>query len=265
MIKGHEKEFGGKLVSYAQNAEDIKLYGYFHNIKQPGFYVDIGANHPVNDSVTKFFYLRGWRGINIEPQMRLYELLKVDRPKDKNLAIGISDKAEVAVLRQYAGDGLSTFSEEHKKGYENADSPLFNNYSEVKLKLKTLEEILAKFSKNIEVHFLKVDVEGFEYKTLKGNNWKKNRPWVICIESTGQDKRWVNILSKARYIKHLSDGLNDYYVAQEHSELIQNYRAVTSSESIRFDIVDMPALRYLGYFGVVRRAIVKRLALFNSD
>ena len=45
----------GKLVSYAQNREDVILNGYFVDMKKPGFYVDIGANHPIEDSVTKFF------------------------------------------------------------------------------------------------------------------------------------------------------------------------------------------------------------------
>lgn len=30
------------------------------------FYVDVGANEPDAESVTKLFYLQGWHGINIE-------------------------------------------------------------------------------------------------------------------------------------------------------------------------------------------------------
>jgi hypothetical protein len=34
--------------------------------KQKGFYVDVGAYHPFLFSNTYIFYLRGWRGINID-------------------------------------------------------------------------------------------------------------------------------------------------------------------------------------------------------
>ena len=39
-------------ISYAQNFEDIFLAGILKDIEN-GFYVDVGANHPVQDSVTK--------------------------------------------------------------------------------------------------------------------------------------------------------------------------------------------------------------------
>ena len=35
--------------------------------KRSGFYVDVGAGHPTEDSVTRHFYDLGWRGINVEP------------------------------------------------------------------------------------------------------------------------------------------------------------------------------------------------------
>jgi hypothetical protein len=55
----------GKTVSYAQNYEDILLGRALR--KSEGFYIDVGANHPVFHSVTKLFHDRGWRGINVEP------------------------------------------------------------------------------------------------------------------------------------------------------------------------------------------------------
>ena len=54
------------FISYAQNFEDVILWRAFKNL-QNGFYVDVGANDPINDSVTQAFYEKGWRGINIEP------------------------------------------------------------------------------------------------------------------------------------------------------------------------------------------------------
>ncbi len=68
-------------ISYAQNREDIIIDAFFKG-KSSGFYVDVGANHPVVDSVTKLFYQKGWNGINIEPNPRMASLLIADRPRD---------------------------------------------------------------------------------------------------------------------------------------------------------------------------------------
>lgn len=54
------------FVSYAQNFEDVMLNRCFGKQKT-GFYIDIGAAWPQVDSVTHAFYLKGWRGINVEP------------------------------------------------------------------------------------------------------------------------------------------------------------------------------------------------------
>lgn len=69
----------GRRISFAQNGEDIRLLRAF--IEQPtGFWVDVGANHPINDSVTKLFSLRGWRGINVEPVKNFFTFSqRIDR------------------------------------------------------------------------------------------------------------------------------------------------------------------------------------------
>lgn len=54
------------MISYAQNFEDVMLWRALKHVKK-GFYVDVGAWSPDNDSVTRFFYENGWHGINIEP------------------------------------------------------------------------------------------------------------------------------------------------------------------------------------------------------
>jgi FkbM family methyltransferase len=259
VYKHHELGFGDKLVSYAQNAEDMRLYGYFYKLNSPGFYVDIGANHPLHDSVTRFYYLRGWRGINIEPQADLCELLIADRPNDINLAIGLSDKDEQKTLRKYKSDGLSTYSDAYKSSYEAADVSGTKDYIELKSTLTTLDKVLSKYAKRKPIHFLKVDVEGFEYKVLKGNNWKMYRPWVICVESTGRDKRWQKILQTAGYTEHIFDGLNSYFVDKEKYKLIEDYRTFTASEFVRYDLMNTLPIKTFGFAGAARRR------LFNRD
>ena len=63
-----------RIITYSQYNEDIILTALLSDIKK-GFYVDVGANYPETDSVTKKFYLSGWSGINIEPIETLHKQL----------------------------------------------------------------------------------------------------------------------------------------------------------------------------------------------
>jgi FkbM family methyltransferase len=203
-------------VTYAQNREDILIRGFFPEVKQ-GFYVDVGANHPADDSVTKLFYDAGWNGINIEPNERLFSQIAEQRPRDINLKVGVSDKKGTLILREYANHGLSTFSNEMKDSYLSEESAKTSSYKDVEVSVVTLVDIFSEHVTKKPIHFMKVDVEGFEYEVLQGNDWKKYRPELICIESNHLVKDWRPILNNAKYEIVFNDGLNDYYLAQESS------------------------------------------------
>ena len=54
------------FISYAQNFEDVILWRALKHVEN-GFYIDIGAQDPVIDSVSRGFYEKGWRGLHVEP------------------------------------------------------------------------------------------------------------------------------------------------------------------------------------------------------
>ncbi len=60
-------------LSYSQRFEDQYLLVCFAD-RPDGFYLDIGAGHPVFDNVSFAFYLRGWQGIAVEPNPALADL-----------------------------------------------------------------------------------------------------------------------------------------------------------------------------------------------
>ena len=208
------------FVSYAQNFEDVILNRIFKN-KKSGFYIDVGAHHPIYDSITKAFYDRGWRGINIEPVSEFFELLKEHRPHDINLPLAVGDQ-----LNQLE------FFELHRSGFSTLDrDTAIKLAAERKLSLScyevnitTLTDICQQYAPD-SIDFLKVDVEGWEEKVILGNDWKVYRPTVIIIEATIPNspiRRKTNItnyLQGKSYEFVYFDGLNDYYLAEESSEL----------------------------------------------
>lgn len=197
------------IVSYAQFAEDIVLYKYLHYIEN-GFYVDVGAADPIHLSVTKLFYDRSWSGINIEPRHDAINLYRESRPRDINLAIGVSDHQGTAEF--YVSGENSTLDVEgaQRQGFDNATT----------IKLDLLGNILSEYAKP-EIHFLKIDVENHEKEVLGGMDFSRFRPWIIAMESTIPDtdlanyNQWESVLLNNKYSLLTRHHINRYYVAEE--------------------------------------------------
>ncbi len=213
------------LISYAQNREDVILNGLLKNARK-GFYVDVGANHPVHDSVTKLFYDKGWSGINVEPAHDLHSVLELSRPRDINVKCGISDKTGELIFREYMlGDGLSTFSHEQQDIYKKDEhySYFAKEYTDHKVPVTTLANLLKDHARDKQIDFMKIDVEGYEHEAVAGNDWKLYRPIILCIEANHIVKDWHPILEKANYSLVFWDGLNEYFVANEHAALTKDF------------------------------------------
>lgn len=189
---------------------------------EQGFYVDVGAGSPDLDSVTRAFSERGWRGINIEPHPKYFAQLAERRPSDINLNVAVGDCVGVVSMHLVDNSGLSTADEGIARSHREAGLIM----TEATVDLTTLAAILQQhLDGSSQIHFLKVDVEGFERAVLNGNDWNLFRPWILVIEATLPNSQieaheeWENILIEAGYLFVYADGLNRYYVAREQSEL----------------------------------------------
>ncbi|MCL5798050.1 MAG: FkbM family methyltransferase [Patescibacteria group bacterium] len=135
--------------SYSQYFEDLELDKAFKN-KTLGFYVDVGANDPRILSNTYHFYLKGWRGINIEPDTDLFTKLEKYRKEDINLNIGIARRRGKRKFFNISAPTLSTFSEitairSESEGYK---------INEIKyIDVIPLSQILDKYLVNGKVDF----------------------------------------------------------------------------------------------------------------
>lgn len=216
---------------YAQNKEDLIIKGFFPDIKD-GFYIDVGANDPVVDSVTKLLYEEGWSGIDVEPIGNLAEALRHDRPRDTVLQIGLSNKAGKLTFTEYPeGNGLSTFDAGMSAYYERGSHPFpTEKTKKYTVPVKTLDEIIHD-ARVRHIHMLKVDVEGYEYEVIAGKDWREVRPELICIEANHITHDWRPVLDKHNYYLVFFDGVNNYYLAQEslHRKEYFNYPDVAFS------------------------------------
>ena len=213
------------MTSYAQNFEDVMLWRALKHIKK-GFYVDVGAWMPNLDSVTQHFYEKGWRGINIEPNPLLIRDYRSLRPRDINLPVAISNEKGKAEFYFIDDTGLSSLD----KKIINAHNDFGYEAHASQVEVTTLADIFFEHCKNVEIHFLKIDIEGYEKQAILGNNWEKFRPWIVVVEATlpmsqiENHHEWEHILLKADYQFAYADGLNRFYVAKEHSELLDSFK-----------------------------------------
>lgn len=209
------------MTSYAQNREDVLLDRLFpRGLK--GFYIDVGANDPVANSVTKHFYDLGWRGVNVEPALSAFERLQELRPRDVNLNLGLSDREDTLTFHEFPPgiSGVSTFSAElaelqQEVGHGSQARPV---------PVTTLAKICAEHVDG-EIDFLSIDVEGHELEVLDGGDWTRWRPRVVVVEATEPattnptHDRWEHVLVGAGYAFAAFDGLNRYYVRDEDAHL----------------------------------------------
>ncbi len=209
-------------ISYAQNLEDILLHRALGDVNE-GFYIDIGANDPLIDSVTKLFYEKGWSGINVEPMTSYYEKLCLDRPRDVNLNVAIGEEQSTQVLYEFPDTGLSTMVESVAQKHIEDGRSVVKKEIEVKPLYSALKEYLGSGSKDL--HFLKIDVEGAEEIVLRGVDFSLVRPWVVVVEATVPTTQiesslsWEKFLLDADYEFACFDGLNKYYVSKEKAVL----------------------------------------------
>lgn len=212
------------LTSYAQNFEDVLLWRALKEV-EGGFYIDIGAQDPVTDSVSRAFYERGWRGIHVEPNSHYAAKLRQARPDEEVVKAVISAQAGPADFYEIEGTGLSTADSAIAERHQRDGFPA----RKVSVPAMTLAELLDRFEDR-EIHWLKIDVEGFEGQVIESWGDAKARPWILVVESTRPRTQeasadWEPLLVKRGYKPVYFDGLNRFYVAQAHGDLAGRFTA----------------------------------------
>jgi FkbM family methyltransferase len=155
----------------------------FFRTKTDGFYVDVGAFHPVLYSNTFALHKRGWQGINIDPNQETINLFQKYRPRDINLAIGIGSKSKKDYYR-FALAGGNTFSLAQK---QNLDTKQWSHYlGSTVVECIPLRDVLGQYSAH-HIDLLTVDVEGMDLEVLESNDWNTFRPTVVLVEDTTFD------------------------------------------------------------------------------
>lgn len=169
-------------VSFSRSGDDLQLMKLI-NASTPGSYVDVGSWHPLKASNTYHFYLRGWKGICIDPNPELAAAYRKFRRNDifENAAAG-TDIGEVVKYYMFRDgyDSMNTLDGDFVK----------KNRLEDKIKqiidvpIKPLSDILKEHITNTDrLDFFDIDAEGFDLKVLQSNDWNLFRPSIVVTET----------------------------------------------------------------------------------
>lgn len=212
------------MITYTPNFEDILLWRCFRDV-EGGFYVDVGAHHGTHASVTRWFYDQGWSGINIEPGEGI-ENLRMERPRDVNLELAVADFEGQATFRVHSGNtGTSTLEATSPEIVTERAGEILERTVQV----STLTKILDDHALSRTIHFLKIDAEGAEDAIVRTADFERYRPLIVLIESTEpytnirKACEWQDILAAARYRFAYFDGINDFWVREESSDLLEKF------------------------------------------
>jgi FkbM family methyltransferase len=169
--------------SYSQDGEDMILKAIYEQKKgYKGFFVDVGAHHPVRFSNTKYFYKRGWRGINIEPTPSAIQAFRNFRRRDINLNIGIGPTKGELEFYCFNEPALNSFSREVSERIDQ-DSTKYKIIKRLAIPVLPLSEVFDNhLPAGTKIDFMSIDVEGLDFQVLLSNNWDKYKPDVLLVE-----------------------------------------------------------------------------------
>ena len=171
-------------ICYGQDGEDLILNRLLDGQAQ-GFFVDVGAHHPVRFSNTYLFYKRGWRGINIDAMPGSMKKFDKVRPRDNNIECGVAGSSGWLMYHRFNEPALNTFDAAEAE-YKN--KPPYQLIDVVKVAVERLDTLLQKhLPAGQQIDFLSVDVEGKDEEVLHSNDWIRFRPRFILAETLRTD------------------------------------------------------------------------------
>jgi FkbM family methyltransferase len=193
-------------IKFKTYLKKFKKFNAYHNLDKKllkyinytnGFYIDCGANDGVNQSTTWYFekYLN-WRGILIEPVPEVYKELKNNRSNNNfffNYAL---------ISKKYNQQEINfTFNNKDTLQAKKALStkPLKKDEKIIKVKCKTLENILEDIKIPKLIDLFSLDVEGYEFEVLEGINFNCIKFKYILVETEFPEKM-NNFLIKKGYL-----------------------------------------------------------------
>jgi hypothetical protein len=209
-------EYGAR--SFSQSGEDVIVDVIFRFKNLGGVsYLDVGAYHPILISNTYYFYLRGCRGVLVEPNGAMCAQLRAVRPDDVTLeaAIGApaTGEADYYVLSE---PSLNTFSKEEAERRQRESQGQITIKEVRKMPMLDINAVIDEHFQGAPA-FVSIDAEAFSEPILRSIDFTRIRPTVLCVETpipdgSGPPGPVVNFMAKQGYVVRGGSIINTIFV-----------------------------------------------------
>jgi FkbM family methyltransferase len=171
------------MISFSQSGEDLIIKKAFEElgIKNPS-YIDVGCHHPIFGNVTYLSYKNDSKGVVIEPNNKLCNIIQQKRSKDICINGGVGNNDGEDDYYSFKRDTRNTFSKQQADEWKSQSG---QEYKIEKIKVYSLNSIINKYFYNKTPDLISLDTEGYEEKILSSFNWDY-KPKIFCIESAGR-------------------------------------------------------------------------------
>jgi FkbM family methyltransferase len=203
----------------------VREFLEFCTARAPGFFVEVGANHPFRGSQTWHLERQGWRGILIEPLPENAERLREARTATVFAVACSSPENAGQMLPFHAADALSGLDRERM-------APWAQPQNVINVPVRTLDSLLEEAGAPQPLDFLSVDVEGHEVEVLRGFDFARWSPRFILLEDHVANLTRHRFMKAQGYRLIRRTELNGWYVPAtspvrfglgEHLRLLRKY------------------------------------------
>jgi len=203
--------------SFSQEGEDLILARIFGE-KEKGFYVDVGAHHPIRFSNTYLFYRKGWSGLNIDAMPGSMKSFEKIRGRDINIETAVSNRKSCLNFHIFNEPALNTFSKDLAKDYMQTGYTLVDTQEIITRPLSTI--LRESLPTGTHIDFMSIDVEGEDMNVLMSNDWNKFRPDYLLVEILGVSS--LQSLMESSEYKLLSSYGYDFFAKSVNTVFFKN-------------------------------------------
>ena len=170
-------------MSFSGFGEDFPLLLQLNSSRglHAGFYVDLGAYHPISHSNTFLLHLLGWRGLNVDANEDRIKAFQKFRPTDINVHAGVSDRDEIRTFydvgiglgSSFSLDWVEDIAKKHNRQINSAKPTQCHNVNTL------FEKYLPE---NTPIDVLDIDLEGHDEMIINTLDWERYKPSFVLVE-----------------------------------------------------------------------------------
>ncbi len=168
----------GIKSTFSQYGED-HLINILLSPGTKGTYVDVGSHHPFQGSNTYGLYLRGWRGLTVDPNPEFSDAYARFRPHEPHLVEGVSDTHGSMTYYGYDCNVYNTLSDQRAADLAHGGTMATTRSS---VTTRPLHEMVDEHLGGRPIDLLSVDCEGLDFQVIRSLDLTRNRPTVIIME-----------------------------------------------------------------------------------